>query len=241
MWNLVISLALGVAVAAAIRFGTEFGWAAAILPGMVVATAAYLVLARRTWKRLEAIFDAMQREVQAQKFDKAIQTLESGFALAPWQFLVASQLHSNIGILHYLRRDFDAALPHLQKSFSRNWIARGMLAVALYRKRDLEGMKKVFQDATKVSKKEGVLWSTWAWILEKEGDHAEAIAVLGRAVAANASDEKLKSSLQALQNGKKLKLGKLYEEQWFQFHLEAPPPQFAGPGFRGGRRAIYGR
>ncbi len=242
MWNLLISLALGVAVALGIRFGTEFGWAAAVFPGLVVALAAYLVLARRTWKRLEVIFEAMQREVQAQKLDKAIQTLESGFALAPWQFLVAAQLHSNIGILHYIQKDFDAARPHLEKSFSRNWIARGMLAVARYKKRDVAGAKSVFEDAVKTNKKEGVLWSSYAWILENEGEHEAAIAVLGRAVQANGSDEKLKTSLQALQNGKKLKLGKLYAEQWFQFHLEAPPPQYVGgPGFRGNRRALYGR
>jgi tetratricopeptide (TPR) repeat protein len=244
MWNLLISLALGVAVALGIRFGTEFGWAAAVFPGLVVALAAYLVLARRTWKRLEVIFDAMQREVQAQKLDKAIQTLEGGFVLAPWQFLVASQLHSNIGILQYIRKDFDAALPHLEKSFSRNWIARGMLGVARYRRRDLDGMRSVFEDAVKVNKKEGVLWGAYAWILESENRHEDAIKVLSRAVQANASDEKLKVALQSLQNGKKLKLGKLYGEQWFQFMLERPPPQFVGggPGFRGGgRRAIYGR
>jgi tetratricopeptide (TPR) repeat protein len=185
------------------------------------------------------LFEAMQREVQAQRFDKAVQTLQAGFALAPWQFLVASQLHSNIGVLLYLKSDVDAALPHLEKSFSRNWVARGMLGAARYRKRDLDGTTKVLGDAVKSNKKEGVLWSLYAWILEKEDRHEEAIAVLGRAVQANPSDEKLKSSLQALQNGKKLKLGKLYAEQWFQFMLERPPPEFAGAGFRGGRRAIY--
>jgi tetratricopeptide (TPR) repeat protein len=242
MLNLLLSLAIGLAVAAAIRFGTDFGWVAAIAPGLVAATAAYLLLARRTWKRLETIFDAMQREVQAQKLDRAVQTLERGFALAPWQFLVAAQLHSNIGILHYIRRDFDAALPHLEKSFARNWIARGMLAVSRYRKRDLTGMREVFEGAVKASKKEGMIWSVYAWVLEKEGQHEDAISVLSRAVSANPADEKLKASLQALQNGKKLKLGKVYGEQWFQFHLEQPPPQFVGgPGFRGNRRAMYGR
>jgi tetratricopeptide (TPR) repeat protein len=239
MWNLLISLAIGLVVAAGIRFGTEFGWVAAVLPGLIAATAAYLVLARRTWKKLEVIFETMQREVQAQKFDRAIQTLQGGFALAPWQFLVAAQLHSNIGILHYLRQEFDEALPHLEKSFSRNWIARGMLGATRYRRHDLEGMKKVLDEAVKVNKKEGVLWSTYAWMLENEDRHEEAIAVLGRAVQANPADEKLKTSLQALQNGKRLKLGKLYGEQWFQFHLERMPPQLVGPGFRGGRRAIY--
>ncbi len=239
MYNLFISIGVGVAVAAALFFGTEFGLAAAVFPGILGATIAYFVLARRTWKKLERVFEGMQKDVQAQKFDRAIQTLQAGFALAPWQFLVASQLHSNIGILLYLRQDLEAALPHLEKSFSRNWIARGMLAVARYRKRDVDAMKKTFEDAVKANKKEGVLWSAYAWVLEKEDRHEEAIRVLGRAVAANASDEKLKSSLQALQNGKKLKLGKLYGEQWFQFMLERPPPEFAGAGFRGGRRAIY--
>jgi tetratricopeptide (TPR) repeat protein len=239
MYNLLISIAIGVAVSAALALGTNLGLVAAVFPGVLAVAVAYFVLARRTWKRLEALFEAMQKEVQAQKFDKAIQTLQGGFVLAPWQFLVASQLHSNIGILMYLRQDMDGALPHLEKSFSRNWIARGMLGVARYRKRDLAGARKVLDDAVKTNKKEGVLWSAYAWILEKEGRHDEAIALLSRAVGANASDEKLKTSLQALQNGKKLKLGKLYGEQWFQFMLERPPPEFVGAGFRGGRRAIY--
>jgi tetratricopeptide (TPR) repeat protein len=239
MYNLLIAVAVGVAVSLALALGTEFGLVAAIFPGVLATAIAYFVLARRTWKRLEALFAAMQREVQAQKFDKAVQTLQAGFALAPWQFLVASQLHSNIGVLLYLKQDMDAALPHLEKSFSRNWVARGMLGATRYRKRDLDGTTKVLDDAVKSNKKEGVLWSLYAWILEKEGRHEQAIAVLGRAVQANPSDEKLKTSLQALQNGKKLKLGKLYAEQWFQFMLERPPPEYAGAGFRAGRRAIY--
>jgi tetratricopeptide (TPR) repeat protein len=239
MYNLLISVAIAVVVSTALALGTEFGLAAAIFPGVLALVVAYFVLARRTWKKLEALFEAMQREVQAQKLDKAVATLQGGFTLAPWQFLVAAQLHSNIGILLYLKQDLDGALPHLEKSFSRNWIARGMLGVARYRKRDLDATRKVLDDAVKVNKKEGVLWSAYAWILEKEGRHEEAIALLSRAVAANSSDEKLKASLQALQNGKKLKLGKLYAEQWFQFMLERPPTELVGAGFRGGRRAIY--
>jgi tetratricopeptide (TPR) repeat protein len=239
MYNLLIAIAVGAAVSLALALGTELGLVAAIFPGVLATGIAYFLLARRTWKRLEALFEAMQREVQAQKFDKAIQTLQGGFVLAPWQFLVASQLHSNIGILLYLKSEVDAALPHLEKSFTRNWVARGMLGAARYRKRDLDATTRVLGDAVKANKKEGVLWSLYAWILEKEDRHEEAISVLNRAVQANASDEKLRSSLQALQNGKKLKLGKLYAEQWFQFMLERPPPEFAGAGFRGGRRAIY--
>ncbi len=242
MINLAISLAVGLAVALAVRLGTSFGWAGAVVPGAIATTAAYLLLARRSWKQLEALFEGVQRELAAQHYEKAIQALERGFALAPWQFLVASQLHSQLGVLHYVRKDFDEALPHLEKSFSRHWIARGMLAVSRYRARDIAGMEKTFEDAVKANKKEGLLWCVYAWVLDKEGRHDEAVKVLGRGAAANKSDEKVKAALQALQNDKKLKLGKLYAEQWFQFHLEAAPPQAFGGGLhRGARRAIYGR
>ena len=241
MINLLLSLAVGLAVTLAVRLATEFGWVGAVVPGLLAATLAYILLARRTGKQLEAIFDLVQKEVQGQRFEKAIQTLQGGFALAPWQFLVATQLHSNIGILQYVRQSFDAALPHLQKSYGRNWIARGMLAAALYRKKDVPGALEVLEDAVKANRKEGVVWALHAWVLESEGRHDEAIRVMARAAEANKSDEKVKSCLQALQNDRKLKLGKLYGEQWYQFHLERIPPELVGPGFRGGKRAVYGR
>lgn len=243
MYNLVLSLLAGIAVALAIRLGAGFGWAGAIVPGSIVVAAAYLLLARRTWKRLEAIFEETQKELQAQRFERAIQALERGFVLAPWQFLVASQLHSQLGVLHYVLKAFDKAQPHLEKSFSRHWVARAMLGVQRWRQRDLPGMEKIFEAAVKSNKKEGLVWCTYAWLLDKEGRHDDAVQVLGRGTAANPSDEKLKTAFQALQNDKKLKLGKLYGEQWFQFHLEQPPTQLVGGGgmMRGGRRAIYGR
>jgi tetratricopeptide (TPR) repeat protein len=239
MLNLVISLAAGLLVGILVAVSTRLGAVAAIIPGLIVAVGAYLLLVRRTWKQLEVLFDGVQKELQSQRVDKALQLLQSGFRLAPWQFLVASQLHSNVGILLFVKGDVDAALPHLEKSFSRNWIARAMLGVARYRARDLAAMTKVFDEAVKVNKKEGLLWQVYGWILEKEGRHDDAVALLGRASAANPADEKLKSSLQALQNGKKLKLGKLYAEQWFQFRLENVPPTLMMPGYRPGRRAMF--
>jgi len=239
MLNLVISLAAGILVGLLVAVTTQLGAVAAIIPGVVIAIAAYLILVRRTWKQLEAIFDAVQKELQSQKVDKALQVLQSGFRLAPWQFLVASQLHSNIGILLFVKGDATGALPHLEKSFTRNWIARAMLGVSRYRSRDLAAMTRVFEAAVKVNKKEGLLWQVYAWILEKEGRHSDAIALLGRAAAANPADEKVKSSLQALQNGKKLKLGKLYAEQWFQFRLESVPQTLMMPNHRPGRRAMF--
>ncbi|BDG07793.1 tetratricopeptide repeat protein [Anaeromyxobacter paludicola] len=239
MYNLLISLAVGVVVTAAVRLG--FGsWVAAVVPGLITAVAAYIVLARRSQKQLEALFEGMQREVQAQRPEKAIALLKGGFALAPWQFLVASQLHSQIGVLLYVQKSFDEAAPHLEKSFSRHWLAQAMRAVSRFRRNDLAGMEQVFEEATKVSKKEGLLWAAWAWCLEKAGRHADAVKVIGRGVAANPSDEKLKSAQQSLANGKRLKLGKTYGQEWFALHLEAPPTVM-GPPPRGFRRQMYQR
>jgi tetratricopeptide (TPR) repeat protein len=237
MYNLLVSIAAGIAIGLAVYFGSRLGWAAASAPAALTLVATYLVLARRSWKRLEGVFEAAQKELQGQRFEKAIQTLQGGFAFAPWQFLVATQLHSQIGVLLYVKQDFDGALPHLEKSYSRHWIARAMLAAMRYRRKDLDGMRRIFEDAVKGSKKEGLLWATYAWCLEKEGRHDEAIAVMGRAAKANPSDDKVSAALQSLQNGKKLKLGKIYGEQWFQFHLERLPPELLG----GGRRVVFQR
>jgi len=239
MYNLLISLAVGLAVTLAIGFGTNVGWVGSVLPGLLSLGVAYFVLARRSWKQLEAVMGTVQKELMAQKFDRALQTLQGGFALAPWQFLVSAQLHSQIGVLRYVRQDFAGAQPHLEKSFSRHGIARAMLAVTHYRKKDLEKMRKVFDDAAKDNKKEGLVFAAWAWIEEKEGNHDQAIAVLARGLKANPGDEKLKAAAQTLQNDKRLKLGKLYGEQWFQFHLEKMPPQMASN--TGGRRIVYQR
>ncbi|HZZ83020.1 MAG TPA: hypothetical protein VFE30_00630 [Anaeromyxobacteraceae bacterium] len=237
MYNLLISLAVGVVVTAAVRLGFG-GWVAAVVPGLLAAVAVYIVLARRIQKRLEALFEGMQKEVTAQRPEKAVALLQGGFALAPWQFLVASQLHSQIGVLLYIQKEFDAALPHLEKSFSRHWLARAMLAVSRFRRKDVAGMDATFAEATKVSKKEGLLWAAWAFCLDKEGRREDALKVLGRGVAANPTDEKLKSVQQQLQNGKRLKLGKTYGQEWFALHLEAPPPVM-GPPPRGFRRQMY--
>jgi tetratricopeptide (TPR) repeat protein len=247
MYSLLISLAAGAAVALAIQFGTSFGWAAAFFPGLVVATALYVFIAFRVRKRLEAINAEVQAELQARHVEKAIAALQRGFVLGPWQFLAEAQLHASIGMLRYVTDDLEAAVPALEKGLPRTWLAklvnrdwtvRAILAAARYRKKDLEGAWALLEEAVKVAPKEGLAWSTYAWLLEKEGRHDEAIRVISRGVTAAPSDAKLKESQQALQNGKKLKLWKLYAEQWYQFRLE-PPRMDLDPAAARSRRQVF--
>ncbi len=247
MYNLLLSLAAGVLVALAIAFGTSYGWVAAVFPGLLVATALYVYVAFRIRKRLEAINEVVQRELMARHVEKAIQALQGGFALAPWQFLVAAQLHANVGMLRYLVDELDAALPELEAGVPKGWLARlvyrdwmtrAMLAAARYRKKDLAGALALLEEAVKYGEKEGLAWSVYAWILEKEGKHEEAIRVLGRGAAKLPKDEKVQESLQALQNGKKLRLWKLYDQQWYQFRLE-PPRMEMDPAAGRARRKVF--
>jgi tetratricopeptide (TPR) repeat protein len=230
MYSLLISVAAGAAVALAIHLGSSFGWAAAFFPGLVVTSALYVFLTFRVRKQMEAINVEVQAALQARHIEKAIAALQRGFALGPWQFLVEAQLHASIGMLRDVTDDLDAALPALEAGLPRNWLAklvnrdwtgRAILAAARYRKKNLEGTWPLLEEAVKVAPKEGLAWSLYAWLLEKEGRHDDAIRVIGRGAAAAPNDARLKEVQQALQNGKKLKLGKIYSEQWAQFRLEA--------------------
>jgi tetratricopeptide (TPR) repeat protein len=247
MYNLLISVAAGVLVALAISLGTSFGWVAAFFPGLVVSAASYVFIAFRVRKRLEAINATVQKELTARHVEKAVVALQSGFALGPWQFLASAQLHASIGMLRYVTDDLDAAFPELEagrprgwlaKLVNRDWLSRGILAAAHYRRKDLAGAWALLEEAVSVAPKEGLAWSAYAWLLEKEGRHDDAIKVLGRGTSAAPNDDKLKESLQALQNGKKLKLWKLYGEQWYQFRLE-PPRTEMDPAAGRSRRQLF--
>jgi hypothetical protein len=239
MYNLLISLAAGLLVALAIRFGTSVGWIGSVIPGLLTAAIAYVALNLRAQKRLSAIVDAAVAEAQSRRFDRAIQVAKGATALSPWLFGADAAVAALIGQFHWWKGDTDTAVPFLERAAAGQWPARVMLAIARWRKRDLTGMQSVFEDTLKArgNKKQGLVWCAYAWFLEKESRHDDAVRVLGRGTAANPTDEKLKSALQSVQNGKRLKIGKLYTE-WYNFGVEAPP-QMMPPGFRPGRRATY--
>jgi tetratricopeptide (TPR) repeat protein len=193
----------------------------------------------RGQKRLSATVDAAVAEAQARRFDRAIQIARGALAMKPWLFGSEAAVSALIGQFHWWKGDQEAALPYLERASKAQWPARIMLGIARWRRHDLAGMEKVFEETLKArgTKKQGLVWCAYAWFLEKENRHDDAVRVLGRGVTTNPTDDKLKSALQSLQNGKKLRIGKLYME-WYNFGVEAPP-QMMPPGFRPGRRATY--
>ena len=125
---------------------------------------------------------------------------------------------------------FGETLAKLADSDPRNWVARVMLAVLHYKKKDMAKMDQEFDAAARFNKKQGVLYGVWAWCHWKNDNTQRAIQILSQGdTELEGKDERLRQNLLNLQNGKKMKM-KGYAEQWYQFHLEKPPqpkPQVA--------------
>jgi len=250
MYNLVISSSIAVVLFAAVAFSGLGLWAAPI-PALIGFFAANFFLARRIGRKVQELAARAQKEIaaaqgatdpkQAQaRFDKAVEALSEGFQYEKWQFLIAGELHANIGILQYVKKDFDACKVHLQKASPRGPAgarAKAMLGCIAFKAKDDAAMRAAFEAAVKAGKKEPIVWATYAWCLDQLDKRDDALRVLARAVEANPSDEKLKASMGALQNEKKFKM-KAYAPEWYQFHLEKPPMDMMGAG---GRRVVFQR
>jgi tetratricopeptide (TPR) repeat protein len=246
MINLVVSLALGIAVAVAVRlFG--FPWYAGVIPGTIVFIGVFVVLGRRIFLQLQKTMGAVQAELQSlppnqkeQKLrvDKVVKMLEGALPLGRWQFLVESEIQGQIGMIKFMFKDIPGAEAAFKKAGSRNYLARAMQASLYYQRKEYGPMRQAFEEGVKAGKKEGLIWAAYAWCLLQIKERDQALRVMARAVEANPSDEKLKAGLTALQNDKRLKM-KPWEPMWFQLGLETPvqqQPMFAMRGARGRMR-----
>lgn len=238
MFNLLISLGVGL-LAFVLVYATGLAWWGAAFPALVAVGLSYFLLARRSLRQLEVIMMSAQQDLAAQRIEPALVKLNSAFALGRWQFLVGSQIHAQLGMVLYMVKRFDEAKPHLEKSFVRIGQARAMLGALHYTRKDYPAMEKTFEDALRYNKKDGFLWSVYAWCLENSGQHAKAISALSRAVESSPDDERLKTGLLALQNNKRLRM-RSYGQEWWAFHLERPPADLMAAMQPGGRQARRG-
>lgn len=242
MINLLISLGLSAAVTG-IFLALGFAVWASILPAFFVFVAANFLLARRIGRKVQAIAAEAQKELAAQHFDKGVKTLESAFQYARWQFFIGAELHANVGVLYFSLKKPKEARPHLEKAGPRGAAAaraKTMLAVLQFQEKDIAGMKATFEKALLANKKDVLAWAAYGWCLDKQDLHDEAIAVFVRASEANPTDERLKNSLTALRNKKKLKM-RPYGLEWYQLFLEHPPMDLAMGQQNGGRRVVFQR
>lgn len=219
MLNMLISIALSaLAAALTFKFGTEN------LP-IVVAVAVvgfflpFILIVRVVMKKVEALMMGAQQDVMANRTEKAISSLKEGLKYGAWQFYIKDQIHSQIGSILYMKRDFNEALPYLEKGFMRNWVSMGMLAISYMKKNKNSKMVSTFDKAISGSAKEPMIYALYAYCLEKTGERQKAIAILEKGLKKTGQDERLQENIELLQAGKKMKM-KGFGDMWYQFHLE---------------------
>lgn len=222
MINLAISILTGTAFFAVLTLLTGYyQWG--IVGALAVFFALNYLLSKRIVKKLEELMAQVTKDLQAQKFDKAIKRLQASFPLGNWQFFVKPQLMSQIGSIYYLKQEFDPAMEYLRQGFSKHWVGMGMLAVLYMKRGDKPKMTETFEKAVKSTPKEGLLWSLYAYCTLKEGDREKALEILGRGLKKLPDDDKLKANQTAVANKQRMKM-KAYGEMWMQFYLEKTPP-----------------
>jgi tetratricopeptide (TPR) repeat protein len=221
MYNLLISLVCSTAVMIALmEVAGQKPWIA-ILVSVVVFVTVYILLMRAVMKKFGALMEEAQRDVQANRADRAIQVMKSAFKFAPWQLYIKQQVNAQIGSILYLKRDFNEALPYLEKAFVRHWVAMAMLAISYMKKSKPQKMADTFEKATAAAKKEPLIWALYAFCLDKSGDRNKAIGILEKGLKKNPGNEELMQNLELLQTGHKMKM-KVFGDMWYQFHLEKP-------------------
>ncbi|RNC73296.1 MAG: hypothetical protein ED859_00885 [Desulfuromonadales bacterium] len=220
MYNFLISGGVAlVAILVIILAAGVSSWWWAILVGIIIFGGSFLLISRIVMKKVLVIMETANRDIQAQRVDKAIRELKEAFRYGKWQMYVEGQINAQIGMIYFLKRDFSTAFPYLEKSFAKNWVAMGMLAVTYMKRNKRDKMKETFEKAVQWSSKESLLWALYAYCWTECDDLGQAKDVLERGLKKIPGDDKLKANLESLQESKKMKM-KVYGEMWLQFHLE---------------------
>jgi tetratricopeptide (TPR) repeat protein len=240
VYTILVALGVGV-VAGAIwtLLGLWKTWAFGIVLGLVLFVTTFALLSRRNAKRIEPVFEQVQRQIQGGNVRLALRTLEELMPFARWQILLKGQLHAQMGSLCFTTGDEARALEHLQQASPRLADGQLFLASLRYRRGDVDEAKKILETAIGYNKKQVMLYHVYAWLLQKEGDRDGAIAQLLRGLKVEKSNESTKDNLERVQNGKKMNM-KRFGMSWYGLQFEKLPaamrqggqPMMGRKGFR---------
>lgn len=220
MLNLVISLVISLLVNFGLiqAFDVNIWISSAI--SLALFAGIYFLATRFVMKKIGELMESAQRDLQAQRWEKAIRTLQGGMKYAPWQLFIKGQINAQIGTVLYLKRDFTEAFDYLQKSFVRHWVAMAMLGICYMKRNKSKQMIATFDKATAATKKEPLLWAIYAYCLDKINERTKAIATLELGLKRCPGDSDLEENLALLKAGKKMNM-KGFGDMWYQFHLES--------------------
>lgn len=197
-------------------------WQMGILLFVVVSLVSFVLISRAFAKRIEPRFLAIQKQIQGQQVQLAINQLEGLLPLGRWQILLEGQLHAQIGMLTYAMGDSTRAEKHFEKAGYRATEAQVAYAALLYRSGRWPKAREVLDATIRFNKKQILPYHVFAWLLLKEGDRSGAIDKLLAAQKVEPGNESTKENLARLQNGKDLSM-KRFGMIWFGLQLEKPP------------------
>ncbi|MDY0300780.1 MAG: hypothetical protein RBQ99_04235 [Trichlorobacter sp.] len=221
MYSIILCAVLAIVIALVSVFAFKLVWWWAILLSVIVATLTFVVLSRIIMKKVMAGLDLAMRDLQGQRFEKAIRGMKDMLKLAPWQVYLEGQVNSQIGMAYYVKRDFSAAFPYLEKAFFKNWASMGMLAICYMKRQKRDKMEKTFEKAVQWSSKESLLWNLYAYCLAEEcNDRGKAKEVLERGLKKMPGDPDITANLENLAAGNRMKM-RSFGDPWYQFHLES--------------------
>jgi len=220
MYNILISAGIMVASFLVLKFAVGISWWFSLVIALLLFMGTFYLISRIVMKKVMAVMETTTKDLQAQRVDKGIRELQNALQYGKWQIYVTGQVNSQIGMVYYMKRDFAAAFPYLEKSFFKNWVAMGMLAISYMKRNKKDKMKETFDKAVQGSPKEALLWNLYAYCLCEINEPGKAKEVLEKGLKKVSGDEKTKRNLELLQEGKKMKM-KGFGEMWLQFHLES--------------------
>ena len=220
MLTLFIALAAGVLVGLGLHFAAGLELMYVISVGFLVTIAVYFLIFRVVSKKIQAIMEIVQRDMMANRIEKAIKTLEATYSYSKWLFYHKAMISAQVGSIYYLKRDFTKAYGYLQNGFTKHWGAMGMLAICYMHKNKNSKMIETFNKALMGTKNEPVLWELYAFCLSKIGEKEKAINTLEKGLKKIKDHENMTANLAALKEGRKMKM-QPYGDLWYQFHLES--------------------
>ncbi|MEL6346918.1 MAG: hypothetical protein AAFV53_27645 [Myxococcota bacterium] len=232
MYNLLISVAISVALFG-VGFATTGEWVAGVIPGTIALGVTYFLLMRRTGRQLEVIMNtamgefqkmqqpmsAEQQRINEQHMARGKEILESGLALAPWQFLIAEQIEAQLGSLAYMKMDYAAARPHLEKSWTRNWQAQTMLALLDFREGKNEDALARLGKQTGNGGKDPTFWAVYATVAYRAKEKDIALRAINEGLEKNEGSDLLQTLADQLRNKKPL-TPEMMGQPWLQFFPE---------------------
>lgn len=220
MFSVLISLVVASVFGTAIYMTTSLHPSVPAITALAGFTLIYVVILKQVMKRVGEAMEVVQKDIMANRPEAAIHKLEeTQKKYANWQFFVKKQMNSQIGMVYYMRRDFSKAYEYLNQGFVRHWVAMGMLGVIQMKRNQQKNMIATFEKTVAGTRKEPMLWSLYAFCLDKIGDRNKAVSIMEKGLKKVGDDELMKANLEALKAGGKMKM-QGYGDMWSQFQLE---------------------